>query len=94
VFEPKPDVTFDSFLEPHASGTGEAYRGTENAKKGEQPGTEEGSIELKLVDPQTKRSTHRMGKMPSMPSLSVRKKRSESNSPVSQPRHQANSGVP
>jgi hypothetical protein len=75
VFESKPDVTFDSFLEPHASGTGEAYRGTENEKKDEQNGNEEGSIELKLVDPRTKTPTHRIIKMLSMPSLSVRKKR-------------------
>lgn len=28
---PRPDVTFDSFLVPHASGKGEAFRGAENA---------------------------------------------------------------
>ncbi|PSN61296.1 hypothetical protein BS50DRAFT_639534 [Corynespora cassiicola Philippines] len=32
TFEPNPSVTFDSFLSPHSSGKGEAYRGANNAK--------------------------------------------------------------
>jgi predicted protein tyrosine phosphatase len=32
-YEVKPEVTFDKFLSPHASGKGEAYRGAANAKK-------------------------------------------------------------
>jgi hypothetical protein len=34
-YEVKPEVTFDKFLSPHASGKGEAYRGAANAKKEE-----------------------------------------------------------
>ncbi|KAF2789847.1 hypothetical protein K505DRAFT_197816, partial [Melanomma pulvis-pyrius CBS 109.77] len=37
VFQPSPDVTFDTFLEPHVSGKGEAYRGAGNAKKIDRP---------------------------------------------------------
>jgi hypothetical protein len=76
-FEARPDVTFDSFLEPHASGKGEAYRGAENAKKDDQLGEEEGSIELKLGGKPTKKPSNRISKMPSMPTLRVRKTRGE-----------------
>jgi hypothetical protein len=77
VFEPRPDVTFDSFLEPHVSGKGEAYRGTENAKKDDQLSDEEGSFELKPVGKPTKKPSNRISKMPSMPTLRVRKTRGE-----------------
>ncbi|KAF2865398.1 hypothetical protein BDV95DRAFT_507302 [Massariosphaeria phaeospora] len=33
TYDYQPDITFDSFLSPHASGKGEAFRGADNAKK-------------------------------------------------------------
>ena len=52
----KPDVTFDTFLGPHASGKGETYRGAQTMQPDEEP---RGSI-------------RRPRKMPSMPQLKKR----------------------
>jgi hypothetical protein len=71
VFEVRPDVTFDSFLEPHASGKGEAYRGAENAKKDDQPGDEEGRIKLKPMDKPMNKPSNRISKIPSMSILRI-----------------------
>ncbi|KAF1836830.1 hypothetical protein BDW02DRAFT_566606 [Decorospora gaudefroyi] len=67
VFQPNPETTFDSFLQPHKSGKGEAFRNAENAKK---PKTSpEGSLKGK-----------RLSKMPSMPLLSKRTAQREASS--------------
>ncbi|KAF1978023.1 hypothetical protein BU23DRAFT_550141 [Bimuria novae-zelandiae CBS 107.79] len=52
----KADVTFDSFLAPHASGKGETHRDSQYVKKGREP----------------RSFSRRLSKMPSMPQLKKR----------------------
>jgi hypothetical protein len=75
--EPRPDITFDSFLAPHISGKGEAFRGADNAKK-EDP-TEDVGDGTKLVKSggSRKNPVRRLSKMASMPSLRAHKTRQD-----------------
>lgn len=63
-----PDITFDSFLTPHDSDKGDAFRDVANAKKNTIPKM---SLEVgPEVDPKAKEKTRRLSKMPSMSLLS------------------------
>lgn len=76
-YEYSPEITFDSFLAPHASGKGEAYRGAENAKMADVTG-DASSNSIKAQGSRKKR----LSKMPSLPA--VRKRLSKGgNSPLS-----------
>lgn len=59
----KEDVTFDTFLVPHTSGKGEAYRGADNAKKEDEQNDSSPTFES---------SGRRLSKMPSIPALRKR----------------------
>ncbi|KAF2256871.1 hypothetical protein BU26DRAFT_394529, partial [Trematosphaeria pertusa] len=60
-YEYSPEITFDSFLAPHASGKGEAYRGAENAKMADVTG-DASSNSIKAQGSRKKR----LSKMPSL----------------------------
>ncbi|KAF2708475.1 hypothetical protein K504DRAFT_468807 [Pleomassaria siparia CBS 279.74] len=81
TFQHSPYVTFDSFLEPHTSGKGETYRGSDNAKKEDQPGDEMGSVELEPVDKAKSRLSTCLDKMPSMSSIRHHKTRDDADGP-------------
>lgn len=76
AYEARPGVTFDSFLAPHISGKGEAFRGSKNAMQGDTPGDDaKDSIELKEMDGPYKKHPRRMSKMSNLSSLCVLKPR-------------------
>jgi hypothetical protein len=71
-----PNTTFDSFLVPHKSGKGEAFRGASNAKKVK--GTDDArssSQDRSELPTKEKSSLRRFSKMPSMPLLRKRASR-------------------
>lgn len=70
-FTARPDITFDSFLSPHISGKGEAFRGADNAIKTDENGDKEDETKFKAR--QTARLTNTLSKMSSMPMLRGRK---------------------
>lgn len=67
-----PSATFDSFLVPHKSGKGEAFRGTSAAKK---PKAIKEKRSTSSMQPVTN-TLRRFSKMPSMQSLKICKSRS------------------
>lgn len=79
-YRPRRDVTFDSFLVPHNSGKGEAYRGGKNAKEGDVSGEKDGdSVELKELRG-VKKHARRLSKMPSLSAIRVRRTQSSQES--------------
>lgn len=65
----RPDVTFDSFLAPHASGKGEAFRGADNAKKDKQSGDGAPDDAVPRELDISRRWSKHISRVPSMPTL-------------------------
>lgn len=76
TFQPRPDITFDTFLAPHKSGKGEAFAGTDNAWK-DKAEREKAKKEKEVVEEAAGTSKPKLGrrlsKMPSLSSLRGRK---------------------